>query len=118
MDGETNEKGDDGGGFESRFCGNTSAASTTLLRRVAVKHEQKKNLECLKASESDQDEKNPLKNVPERRKRHQCPVCRATLSTACNLQSHIRTVHENRRDFECTICNKSFARKSDRADNL
>ena len=28
-----------------------------------------------------------------------------------NLKEHIEIVHEKKRDFECTICQKSFPRK-------
>ena len=29
------------------------------------------------------------------------------------LNNHIKTVHENQKDFQCQICNKSFGFKTD-----
>jgi hypothetical protein len=35
-----------------------------------------------------------------------CPLCLKLFSQRANLQKHILTVHEGRKDFECEFCGK------------
>jgi len=38
-----------------------------------------------------------------------CTQCQKTFKRNINLQSHIKSQHENSLDFDCTICGKKFA---------
>jgi hypothetical protein len=40
--------------------------------------------------------------------RYPCPQCTYQSASKRNLQRHIRTVHEKRKDFECSVCHKKF----------
>jgi KRAB domain-containing zinc finger protein len=40
--------------------------------------------------------------------RYHCPQCTHASTTRYNLQKHIRTIHEERKDFECPVCHKEF----------
>jgi uncharacterized Zn-finger protein len=40
--------------------------------------------------------------------RYHCPECTHASTTRSSLQVHIRTVHEERKDFKCPVCNKKF----------
>jgi KRAB domain-containing zinc finger protein len=40
--------------------------------------------------------------------RYHCPQCTHASSTRSSLQMHIRTIHEERKDFECPVCHKEF----------
>jgi uncharacterized Zn-finger protein len=41
--------------------------------------------------------------------RYDCPQCTHASATRGNLQVHIRTIHEERKDLECPVCHKEFA---------
>jgi uncharacterized Zn-finger protein len=40
--------------------------------------------------------------------RFQCRECKREYSEKSGLQKHIRTVHEKRKDFECSVCHQKF----------
>jgi hypothetical protein len=41
--------------------------------------------------------------------RFQCPSCPHRSTSKKDLQRHIRTIHEKRKDFKCPVCDKGFA---------
>ena len=41
-------------------------------------------------------------------------ICETSFNVKSNLNSHIRSVHDEKKPFKCNICDSSFARK----DNL
>uniref|UniRef100_A0A1B0D259 Uncharacterized protein n=1 Tax=Phlebotomus papatasi TaxID=29031 RepID=A0A1B0D259_PHLPP len=43
-----------------------------------------------------------------------CQFCQVEFSDRANLNRHIRTVHEKRRDYVCNICEKSFSQSTER----
>jgi uncharacterized Zn-finger protein len=45
--------------------------------------------------------------------RYHCPQCTHASTTRGDLQVHIRTVHEECKDFECPVCHNAFVRASD-----
>jgi KRAB domain-containing zinc finger protein len=44
--------------------------------------------------------------------RYHCPNCAHASTAKTDLQRHIRTVHEKRKDFECPVCHKEFTQAS------
>ena len=59
-----------------------------------------------------------VRTVHEKRKDHQCPHCTYAAGTAGYLRTHVRTVHEKRRDFKCPHCPKSFGQAAHRARHM
>ena len=55
---------------------------------------------------------NRLRQGPPK-KIHQCRLCMKILKNPGHLLLHIKSVHEGRKDEECHICDKKFARKKD-----
>ena len=39
---------------------------------------------------------------------HKCVLCSKSFSWARNLKTHIRTVHEGKKDYICSYCGKGF----------
>ena len=52
-----------------------------------------------------------IKSVHENSKEFQCDRCQDCFSERRLLDHHVKTIHENLRDFKCTVCNKGFWRK-------
>ena len=46
--------------------------------------------------------------IPRKRLPKSCNQCSKSFSNPHNLQRHINTVHEGRKDFICKICNKAY----------
>ena len=46
--------------------------------------------------------------IPKKRLPKSCNQCAKSFSNPHNLQRHINTVHEGRKDFICKICNKAY----------
>lgn len=42
-----------------------------------------------------------------------CNYCKKSFTKTCNLNSHIKAVHNGVKAFECRDCRKSFSRNSD-----
>lgn len=51
-------------------------------------------------------------------KPHGCPKCPLRFKKRCNLQSHMRSVHEKLRPFGCGVCLRKFGRKSNCAKHV
>lgn len=51
-------------------------------------------------------------------KPHACEICPMRFKKRCNLQSHLRSVHEKLRPFLCTVCSRKFGRKSNCAKHV
>ena len=51
---------------------------------------------------------NHIKSVHEGRRDHKCDHCGKSYSKKSSLKTHIKTFHEGRRDYECNQCGKSF----------
>ena len=49
-----------------------------------------------------------VRMVHEKRRDHTCPHCPATFAQACDLARHVRTVHEKRREHTCPHCAAAF----------
>ena len=49
-----------------------------------------------------------IRAVHEKRKDHICPQCAAAFGRTSHLSKHIRTVHEKRKDHTCTQCAAAF----------
>mmetsp|Transcript_1464 Transcript_1464/g.4744 ORF Transcript_1464/g.4744 Transcript_1464/m.4744 type:complete len:346 (+) Transcript_1464:2458-3495(+) len=45
------------------------------------------------------------------RVRYPCNVCGKNLSSASNLKTHIRTVHQKKASYSCSVCGKNFRLK-------
>ena len=52
-----------------------------------------------------------IKSIHER-KRYECTICNASLTTKAKLRKHIEFVREGKKPFRCDICNNEPARKS------
>ena len=52
-----------------------------------------------------------VRTVHEKRRDHACPHCAAAFGQACSLAKHVRTVHEKRRDHACPHCAAAFGTK-------
>jgi hypothetical protein len=44
--------------------------------------------------------------------RYHCPKCTHASTVTSNLQTHISTVHEELKEFECPLCHKGFGHAS------
>ena len=55
---------------------------------------------------------NRLRQGPPK-KIHQCRLCMKRCNSPSDLLLHIKYVHEQRKDENCHICDKKFARKKD-----
>ena len=42
---------------------------------------------------------------------HKCSRCNAAFGRADHLRTHVRTVHEKRRDYGCPHCSAAFGQK-------
>ncbi|CAN8067713.1 unnamed protein product [Agarophyton chilense] len=51
-------------------------------------------------------------------KPHACSSCPLRFKKRCNLQSHVRSVHEKLRPFSCGVCLRRFGRKSNCAKHM
>ncbi len=54
-----------------------------------------------------------IKTVHENQRNFECPVCKKSFGRKDTLNTHNKIVHENQRNFECPICKKSFGQKCD-----
>ena len=52
--------------------------------------------------------KNHVKTVHEGRKDYKCSQCDKFFSQQGNLKAHIKTIHEGVKDFRCDICGDAF----------
>ena len=59
-----------------------------------------------------------IRTVHEKRRDHGCPQCDSAFGEAGTLATHIRAVHEKRRDYACPHCDAAFARASTRARHM
>jgi uncharacterized C2H2 Zn-finger protein len=64
--------------------------------------------ECGQCFGQNSDLKKHIRTIHEQRKDFQCPTCHMTFGHSSTLARHIRTVHEQRRDFKCPRCDKTF----------
>ena len=53
-----------------------------------------------------------VRTVHEQRRDHACPQCDAAFGQAGNLRVHVRTVHEKRKDHACPHCAAVFGKAS------
>ena len=51
-----------------------------------------------------------VRTVHEKRRDHGCPHCPAAFGQKCSLTKHVRSVHEKRRDHVCRYCPAAFGR--------
>lgn len=51
-------------------------------------------------------------------KRYSCPTCGLGFNDCGNLTRHAKSVHFNRRPYDCSDCHKSFSRKSHLQDHV
>eukprot|EP00178_Gracilaria_changii_P009213 TRINITY_DN2708_c0_g1_i2.p1 TRINITY_DN2708_c0_g1~~TRINITY_DN2708_c0_g1_i2.p1 ORF type:complete len:177 (+),score=13.47 TRINITY_DN2708_c0_g1_i2:1248-1778(+) len=51
-------------------------------------------------------------------KPHACTGCSMRFKKRCNLQSHVRSVHQKLRPFSCSVCLRKFGRKSNCAKHV
>ena len=54
-----------------------------------------------------------VRTVHEKRKDHACPQCDAAFGQASHLSRHVRAVHEQRRDHACPQCDAAFGTAGD-----
>ena len=54
-----------------------------------------------------------VRTVHEKRRDHACPQCDAAFGEASTLRKHVRTVHEQRRDHTCPQCDAAFGQAGD-----
>ena len=52
-----------------------------------------------------------VRTVHEKRRDHGCPHCPAAFGRKGHLTTHVRTVHLKRRDHECPYCPATFGHK-------
>ena len=102
--------------FSCDQCHRTFSFNMTLKRHIQTKHPTKtnQNLDCNNDAIVNADSKvsNRLRQGPPK-KNHQCRLCMKTHNSPSDLLVHIKSVHEQRKDENCHICDKKFARKND-----
>ena len=62
--------------------------------------------------------KTHVRTVHEKRRDHACPHCAATFTQSSNRTTHVRAVHEKRRDHACTHCAAVFSEASKRTRHM
>ena len=50
--------------------------------------------------------------VHEEKKEFKCAICNAEFTSKHMMNSHITTIHEGKKQFQCDICNMNFGLKS------
>ena len=102
--------------FSCDQCHRTFSLNMTLKRHIQIKHPTtiNRNLDCNNDAFANADSKvsNRLRQGPPK-KNHQCRLCMKTHNSPSDLLVHIKSVHERRKDENCHICDKKFARKND-----
>ena len=95
-----------------KICGKMLTKATVKLhiRRV---HEKKKDWVCMTCGK-EFSEKGCMDKHEQRMhggiKKHKCPFpkCESAFHQNSELQNHIKTVHEGRKDYKCSECGKAF----------
>ena len=97
------------------ICGGTFANKGYLKLHIRDVHEGKKTYPfqcdlCGHASSRMLDLKAHKASVHDSKKPFECSTCGTCFSLKCNLNQHIRNVHQKKL-FSCTICGEGFKRK-------
>ena len=53
-----------------------------------------------------------ISSIHENRKNHTCPICQKMFFCNIYLKKHISTVHEKQKNHKCPVCNAAFGFKS------
>jgi uncharacterized Zn-finger protein len=64
--------------------------------------------ECGQCFGQNSDLKKHIRTIHEQRKDFKCPTCQLTFGQSSTLARHIRAVHEQRKDFQCPTCQLTF----------
>ena len=49
-----------------------------------------------------------MQTVHQNRKEYKCEICEKVSNSNSNLKNHIKVVHEGRKDFKCDLCDGEF----------
>ena len=85
------------------------AHQASLDNHKSSKHTENENKITEKIENEEEDEF--LIIAITEKKRHPCPHCHKSLSSASTLKRHINDVHLQLKPFKCDYCDKSFARQ-------
>ena len=102
---------------KSMSIGETSGPFSSVIDYQSEKMEENDLPDIGKVKKEPIDEnlasEDPL-NIPNKsfENNNKCSLCNANFLTIFNLSRHVRSVHEGKTPFVCTICNKDFAQKS------
>jgi uncharacterized Zn-finger protein len=90
----------------------TSAPDQSLIPASAPKKQQLSCPHCPKKFKQTSNLKTHIRTVHEQRKDFGCPHCFKAFGQNGGLQRHIRTIHEQRKDFQCPDCPKQYGENS------
>ena len=76
---------------------NACAKSNQLIDKTKTQNSE---------DETEKFERKQLKN------KHKCSICNYDFQSKANLNSHIRSIHDNNKAFTCNICEAKFALKT------
>ena len=108
--------------YECDVCGSSFTQSDSLKRHFKKSHEYEDLIRCeeyLKEMTRKRKEKrksqkktsSSIKKVKKEKEVHVCAICNKSFASSKNLTTHVKSVHEGLREFQCDSCGKAFTTK-------
>ena len=88
------------------------------IQKPSARHEseipnQDKSIVEIKYENKDQNEKSQyFENEEINSGKNPCQICKKSFTTKRTLKLHVKTVHDELKEYQCNICGKTFGNKS------